>query len=80
MEIVLTKKEQKHKERTERLLPNGVPRYIRCYDNGGKTADRYTVCYTGNYRGKTKGWHDYVGMSGAPFHPQGIGQHGQTEF
>ncbi len=75
---------QKKQERKARLIPNGVPRYIRCYDNGGHerpngTADRYTVVYTGNYAGKTKGWHDYVGMSGAPFHPQGIGMHGQTE-
>lgn len=84
MEFTLTKKEQKHKERAERLLPNGIPRYIRCYDNGGPekengSVDRYTVCYTGNYKGKSKGWHDYVGMSGAPFHPQGIGMHGQTQ-
>ena len=80
MEIVLTKKEQKQKERAERLVPNGVPRYIRCYDMGEGQFDRYTVCYTGNYKGKAKGWHDYVGMSANPFHPQGFGQHGQTEF
>jgi hypothetical protein len=81
MEIVLSKKE----ERKARLIPNGIPRYIRCYDNGGLekekgSADRYTVVYTGNYSGKSKGWHDYVGMSGAPFHPQGIGMHGQTQY
>ena len=52
MEIVLTKKEQKQKEREERLVPNGVPRYIRCYDMGEGQFDRYTVCYTGNYKGK----------------------------
>ncbi len=85
MEIIISKKESKKAERRNRLLPNGIPRYIRCYDNGGPekengTIDRYTVCYTGNYKGKTKGWHDYVGMSGAPFHPQGIGMHGGTEF
>ncbi len=81
----LSKKELKKEERKNRLIPNGVPRYIRCYDNGGSekengTVDRYTVVYTGNYRGKTKHWFDYVGMSGAPFHPQGIGMHGQSEF
>ena len=76
MEITLSKKET----RKASLIPNGVPRYIRCYDNGGETADRYTVAYTGNYKGKSKGWFDYVGMSGSPFHPQGIGMHGQTEF
>ena len=60
--------------RREQLMPNGIPKRIRCYDNGGKTYDRYTVVYTGNYRGR-KGC-DYVGMSGHPFHPQGFGQHG----
>lgn len=25
---------------------NTVPRYLRVYDNGGETADRYTVCFT----------------------------------
>ena len=81
----LSSKELKKQERRNSLVPNGVPRYIRCYDNGGSekengTVDRYTVVYTGNYRGKTKGWHDYVGMSGAPFHPQGVGMHEQSEF
>ena len=28
-----------------RLLPNNVPRYIRCYDDGGE-GDRYTVVFT----------------------------------
>jgi len=83
MEIILTKKEQKHKERAERLVPNGVPRYIRCYDNGGADAkngsfDRYTVVFTGRYTHKTNGAFWYVGMSGNPFHPQGFGQHGET--
>lgn len=44
-------------------------KYPMCYDNGGETADRYTVIY------KKEG--DYVGMSSEPFHPQGIGQHGE---
>lgn len=77
----IVKKNNKVKERKNRLLPAGIPRYIRCYDSGpDSTADRYTVVYTGNYKGKSKRWHDYVGISGAPFHPQGIGMHGQTEF
>lgn len=64
-------------DRLKALMPNGIPRYIRCYDNGGKTADRYTVVYTGKYRNKAKGSYEYVGMSAAPFHPMGIGQHGE---
>lgn len=66
----------KEKERAERLLPGGIPRYVRCYDNGGETADRYTVVFTGRYK-KRPGSFLYIGMSAAPFHPQGIGQHGE---
>ncbi len=48
------------------------------YDNGGETADRYTVFYGG--RGTINphnGMRAYVGMSASPFHPQGFGQHGE---
>ncbi len=58
-------------------MPNGVPRYVRCYDNGGKTFDRYTIVYTGQYRHLTGGAQLYVGASEHPFHPQGFGQHGE---
>jgi hypothetical protein len=63
--------------RRERFMPNDVPRHIRAYDNGGKTFDRYTVVYTGNYRGRNGC--DYVGMSSNPFHPQGFCIHGWNE-
>jgi hypothetical protein len=66
------------KERLNRLLPGGKPRYIRCYDNGGESYDRYTVVYTGRYRHKTGGAQWHVGMSAEPFHPQGFGQHGES--
>ena len=66
------------KSRTECLLPGGVPRYIRCYDNGGESFDRYTVVFTGRYKHKTGGAFWYVGMSDNPFHPQGFGQHGES--
>lgn len=56
-------------------MPNGIPRWIRCYDNGGKTFDRYTVLYTHANSFYTKGWHPIVGMSEHPFHPQGFGMH-----
>ena len=55
-------------KRAERLMPNGLPRWIRVYDNGGETADRYTVVFTG----LRTGWHQLLSMSGAPFHPQGV--------
>lgn len=64
------------KSRKERLMPGGVPRWIRCYDNGGVDAggsgDRYTVCFTGR-RGTQDNEAFYRAMSERPFHPQGIG-------
>lgn len=64
--------------RENQLLPGGVPKYIRCYDNGGRSFDRYTVVFTGRYRHKTGGSFWHVGMSEHPFHPQGFGQHGEN--
>ena len=61
--------------REEQFMPNGIPRKIRCYDlDDGKTFDRYTVVFTGNY--KNREGCDYLGMSENPYHPQGFGQHG----
>lgn len=66
-----------------RLMPDMVPRYVRVYDNGGETADRYTAVFSG-VAAKSKGigsmpdqW-PYLAMSGSPFHPQGFGQHRHT--
>lgn len=51
---------------------------LRCYDNGGKTADRYTVMPPRSawrmYRADRGTW-DAIGASAEPFHPQGFGQH-----
>ena len=58
-------------------MPNGIPKYIRCYDNSGETFDRYTVVFTGHYKGKNSQL--YIGMSASPFHPQGFGQHGESQ-
>ena len=60
-------------KRLASLLPNGTPKKIRCYDNGGKTWDRYTVVFTGNYKGRNGC--DYVGMSEHPQAPNGFGCH-----
>jgi hypothetical protein len=54
------------------LLPKGIPRWIRCYDNGGSSADRYTVCFTSK-AGNADGEYSYRAMSEFPFHPQGVG-------
>lgn len=63
------------RERVNALLPGGVPKKVRIYDNGGESSDRYTVVFTGNIPGKLLGWTFYLAMSGAPFHPQGVGLH-----
>lgn len=47
---------------------------IRCYDNGGKTLDRYTVVYL-DFPERERGVFECVGMSARPFDPQGFGQH-----
>lgn len=47
---------------------------IRCYDNGGKTFDRFTVVYMDEPE-NAPGLFAAVGMSENPFHPQGFGQH-----
>lgn len=51
---------------------NGHP--IRCYDNGGRSADRYTVIYMDapEHRPGTFGAR---GMDDRPFHPQGFGMY-----
>jgi len=64
-------------ERKERLLPGGIPTYVRCYDNGGSTADRYTIVFSGNFKGRNRRCY-YIGCSSTPFHPQSICQHGDS--
>ena len=47
-------------------------RHVRIYDNGGKTADRYTAVFLAMPEAATGTFHA-VGMNESPFHPQGIG-------
>lgn len=66
--------------RKDRLCPNGIPRWVRVYDNEGETIDRYTVIYA-RQSDKAPGiatQYPYVGMSERPTHPQGFGQHGHS--
>ena len=59
--------------RYQRFMPNGIPRYVRIWDNGGRTADRYTAVFT---RAHCFGMQGYVvgrRMSENPYHPQGVG-------
>lgn len=71
----MTRKEQ----RAQRLMPGGMPRYVRVYDNG--VGDRYTVCFTKKpiLRHPQLGTSFmFLGMNENPSHPQGIGQHGEA--
>jgi len=63
--------------RSEKFMPNGIPKNVRVYDNGGESFDRYTVVFTGNYKGRN-GICNYLAMSEHPTHPQGFGQHGDS--
>ncbi|MFP8488793.1 hypothetical protein ACKGJO_06795 [Gracilimonas sp. Q87] len=65
--------------RKVKLLPQGKPKWIRCYDNGGKSFDRYTVVFTGRYRKSPYDDFIHLGLSKDPFHPQGFGQHGFSD-
>lgn len=47
---------------------------LRCYDNGGKTADRYTVIFMDSPERQPNTF-TCLGMSEHPCHPQGFGQH-----
>lgn len=50
------------------------------YDNGGKTADRYTVISSDDIKNKdVRGMVDMLGLSDNPTHPQGFSQFGQGQ-
>ena len=46
---------------------------VRCYDNDGRSADRYTVAYLD--APEHSGTVTCLSMDARPFHPQGIGMH-----
>ena len=48
---------------------------VRCYDNGGKSYDRYTVVFAE----KINGFFVFVGMSANPCQPLGFGQCDQSD-
>ena len=60
--------------KTERLLPNGIPKYIRIYDNQDKSFDRFTCVFT-----RIKGYY-YLAASSQPFHPLGFGTVGNAQY
>src|SRR5580700_758461 len=58
--------------RLQRLLPNNYPRYVRVYDNGGKTPGRYIVVFTGRYAKDRPPRYYHISMSENPISPQGV--------
>jgi hypothetical protein len=65
--------------RINRLSFGRIPRWVRVYDNGGETVDRYTVVFThAAVSRKFGGRVPYLAMNGSPYAPQGFCQHGDT--
>ena len=65
--------------RQKKFLPDGIPKCVRCYDNEDRSADNFTVVFTGRYRDIASGeGFLYLAMNSRPFHPQGIGMHGES--
>lgn len=58
--------------RAQQLMPEGIPKWIRCYDNEGRSLDQYTILFT---RKRLSGQFMYIAANAKPFHPQGFGQH-----
>ena len=63
------------RERKQALMPNGIPRYVRSYEET-ESFYQYTIVFTGHYRKSYSDDFLYLGMSENPFHPQGFAQHG----
>lgn len=63
---------------TQRWLEGAPPHVLACYDNGGRSFDRFTVLYGAPLwepsMGRTV---PYLAASAHPFAPQGFGQHGE---
>lgn len=57
----------------------GAPRpVLACYDNGGRSADRYKVLYGAPLWSPDMGRNIPLrSMSANPFHPQGVGMYGE---
>ena len=59
--------------RQENLLPGGVPTNVRCYDNEGKTFDRFTVVFTRkSYVYEDRIWYRHLRTSAEPGHLQSV--------
>jgi len=64
------------RRQTKRWLDGDCPKGVLAIFDDPRTCDRYTVFYVEPVTDDGE-YFSYVGMSGAPFHPQGFGQHGE---
>jgi len=66
------------KRSTAKWLEGAPKAVLACYDNGGKSIDRYTVLYGSPFWSEDMGRTiPYVAMNESPYHPQGVSQHGE---
>jgi hypothetical protein len=62
------------------IMVKGKRKTCRIYDAGSAFADRYTIAFKG-YRLPMHGMvYPYLASGDAPYHPQGFGQHGESEI
>lgn len=71
---------KKQEARIKAFLPDGKPKFVRVYDNGGESSDRYTVVFTGRYGHKTANETWILGMSDAPYSPCGVSLHSTLPY
>lgn len=65
---------------TQRWMEQAPEYILSVHDNGGKTADRYTVFFGGSLYNEALARNravEYLGMSEQPSHPQGISMWGE---
>lgn len=55
----------------QRWLEGAPPYVLCCQDNGGKTADRYTIWFEATPH-EGVWWIPYLALSDNPTHPQGV--------
>lgn len=65
---------------SKRWLDGDCPSGVLAIFDDKKSGDRYTVIYAEPQEFNGRQWLTYVGMSEAPFHPLGIGQHGEMQL
>lgn len=61
------------------IMVNGKRKTCRIYDFGDTVADRYTIAFRGYRAHNGLISYPYLASGDAPFHPQGFGQHGESE-